>query len=97
MKELPTLIDIDVPESKHITVCGDVHGQFYDLLNIFKLNGLPSPSNPYLFNGAPLLPAPTLSCQINTHSQRLNSGRSLCDDDREATLGLLPKLTDSIP
>ena len=25
--------------------------QFYDLLNIFKLNGLPSPENPYLFNG----------------------------------------------
>jgi hypothetical protein len=25
--------------------------QFYDLLNIFALNGLPSPDNPYLFNG----------------------------------------------
>ena len=25
--------------------------QFYDLLNIFKLNGLPSRDNPYLFNG----------------------------------------------
>lgn len=51
MKGLPTLIDIEVPASKHITVCGDVHGQYYDLLNIFKLNGLPSDSNPYLFNG----------------------------------------------
>ena len=25
--------------------------QFYDLLNIFELNGLPSDDNPYLFNG----------------------------------------------
>ena len=25
--------------------------QYYDLCNIFSLNGLPSPDNPYLFNG----------------------------------------------
>uniref|UniRef100_A0AAY5F0C9 Serine/threonine-protein phosphatase n=1 Tax=Electrophorus electricus TaxID=8005 RepID=A0AAY5F0C9_ELEEL len=34
-----------------ITICGDTHGQYYDLLNIFELNGLPSLTNPYLFNG----------------------------------------------
>ena len=32
-------------------MCGDTHGQFYDLLNIFKINGNPSPTNRYLFNG----------------------------------------------
>jgi hypothetical protein len=49
---LPTVVDVPVPEGSHITVCGDVHGQFYDLLNIFELNGLPSDDHPYLFNGA---------------------------------------------
>jgi len=32
-------------------VVGDVHGQFFDLLRIFELEGMPSDSNPYLFNG----------------------------------------------
>lgn len=47
----PTLVDIDVPEGKKFTICGDIHGQYYDLMNIFELNGLPSEENPYLFNG----------------------------------------------
>ncbi|XP_022944343.1 serine/threonine-protein phosphatase 5-like [Cucurbita moschata] len=50
-KALPSLVDITIPEGKRLTVCGDIHGQFYDLLNIFELNGLPSEDNPYLFNG----------------------------------------------
>ncbi|XP_074662560.1 serine/threonine-protein phosphatase 5-like [Tubulanus polymorphus] len=49
--ELPSLVEIKVPEEKKFTVCGDIHGQFYDLMNIFELNGLPSEENPYLFNG----------------------------------------------
>uniref|UniRef100_A0A7S2SJK7 protein-serine/threonine phosphatase n=1 Tax=Rhizochromulina marina TaxID=1034831 RepID=A0A7S2SJK7_9STRA len=49
----PSLIDIELPktESPVVTVCGDTHGQFYDLLHIFELNGTPSPENPYVFNG----------------------------------------------
>jgi len=54
-KEMPSLMDISLPivggEKGHITVCGDTHGQYYDLLNIFEIGGFPSPQNPYLFNG----------------------------------------------
>lgn len=52
LRELPSLVDVPVPDDRHFTVCGDVHGQFYDLLHIWELNGLPGPDNPYLFNGA---------------------------------------------
>jgi serine/threonine-protein phosphatase 5 len=46
-----SLVRIPIPESK-LTICGDIHGQFADLQEIFKLNGLPnSKTNPYMFNG----------------------------------------------
>lgn len=51
LKTQPSLVEITVPEDAKFTVCGDIHGQFYDLLNIFEINGLPSTTNPYLFNG----------------------------------------------
>ena len=58
--QLSSLMEIGIPVTPpdhtpdaqpHITVCGDTHGQFYDVLNIFELNGHPHRNNPYLFNG----------------------------------------------
>ena len=46
-----TMTDVNIPEDTKLTVCGDTHGQFYDLMHIFQINGLPSPTNAYLFNG----------------------------------------------
>jgi serine/threonine-protein phosphatase 5 len=48
---IPNIYTVTVSQEKKITLCGDVHGQFFDLCNIFKINGEPSEDNPYLFNG----------------------------------------------
>ena len=47
----PTMVEMEVCDGDKLTVCGDTHGQFFDLLEIFRLNGFPSDSQYYLFNG----------------------------------------------
>ena len=52
MLETASLVDITIPDGAVLTVCGDIHGQFYDLLNILEnVSTLPSPKHLYLFNG----------------------------------------------
>mmetsp|Transcript_48116 Transcript_48116/g.112468 ORF Transcript_48116/g.112468 Transcript_48116/m.112468 type:complete len:488 (+) Transcript_48116:20-1483(+) len=51
LKRLPSVFDVPIPQGSSFSVCGDTHGQFYDLLNIFNINGWPGSENPYLFNG----------------------------------------------
>ncbi|WPH04250.1 serine/threonine-protein phosphatase t [Acrodontium crateriforme] len=47
----PTMVETTVKPDQKLTVCGDTHGQYFDLLEIFRLNGLPTDTHAYLFNG----------------------------------------------
>jgi len=40
-----------VPVLAPVVLCGDIHGQFQDLLEIFNIGGKKIPSNSYLFMG----------------------------------------------
>lgn len=46
LKEQPSLLELYPP----VNVCGDIHGQYYDLLRLFEHGGLPTNHN-YLFLG----------------------------------------------
>ncbi|TMW57085.1 hypothetical protein Poli38472_003010 [Pythium oligandrum] len=48
---LPTLQDLNLVQGEKLTVVGDLHGQLQDLFSIFSINGLPTQTNKYLFNG----------------------------------------------
>jgi serine/threonine-protein phosphatase 5 len=49
--EEATMVEMKIPDDVKLTVCGDTHGQYFDLMELFRLNGRPSEKHYYLFNG----------------------------------------------
>jgi hypothetical protein len=50
-KKLPNVTYIQFANAEKVTIVGDIHGQFKDLLHILDNSGWPSVTNKYLFNG----------------------------------------------
>ncbi|KAK5064660.1 hypothetical protein LTR84_000494 [Exophiala bonariae] len=46
-----TMVEMEVEPGTQLTICGDTHGQYFDLLEIFRLSGFPTEKHSYLFNG----------------------------------------------
>ncbi|KAH6892065.1 serine/threonine-protein phosphatase 5 [Thelonectria olida] len=46
-----TMVEVKIPDDVRLTVCGDTHGQYFDLMELFRRNGLPDDKHWYLFNG----------------------------------------------
>ncbi|RKF78870.1 Serine/threonine-protein phosphatase T [Golovinomyces cichoracearum] len=47
----PTMVEIEIDNGVQLTVCGDTHGQYFDLMELFRINGFPTEKHHYLFNG----------------------------------------------
>eukprot|EP00009_Paramoeba_aestuarina_P002413 CAMPEP_0201508452 /NCGR_PEP_ID=MMETSP0161_2-20130828/1822_1 /ASSEMBLY_ACC=CAM_ASM_000251 /TAXON_ID=180227 /ORGANISM="Neoparamoeba aestuarina, Strain SoJaBio B1-5/56/2" /LENGTH=491 /DNA_ID=CAMNT_0047903127 /DNA_START=77 /DNA_END=1548 /DNA_ORIENTATION=- len=76
MEKEKSIIYLDIPEEKpadgdntgtskegHVVVWGDIHGQYYDMLNILDKTGMPTPGRKLVFNGD-FVDRGSFSCEV---------------------------------
>eukprot|EP00611_Tribonema_gayanum_P005063 TRINITY_DN1431_c0_g1_i2.p1 TRINITY_DN1431_c0_g1~~TRINITY_DN1431_c0_g1_i2.p1 ORF type:complete len:295 (+),score=102.54 TRINITY_DN1431_c0_g1_i2:117-887(+) len=52
LKAMPNVMHVPIDSNTEtVTVVGDLHGQFVDLIHLLNTNGMPSPTHKYIFNG----------------------------------------------
>ena len=51
LRALPNVVRFDVPAGQEMCIVGDLHGQYEDLMHIFRTHGFPAADRPFLFNG----------------------------------------------
>ncbi|KAL0248543.1 hypothetical protein GEMRC1_003779 [Eukaryota sp. GEM-RC1] len=51
LSALPNVVEAELPKDCKVVLVGDIHGQFYDLLQILQINGYPADDVAYVFNG----------------------------------------------
>ncbi|CAB3998463.1 serine threonine- phosphatase with EF-hands 2-like, partial [Paramuricea clavata] len=51
LRDFPNVRKTTTSITNQITICGDLHGSYEDLMIIFEKNSAPSCDNPYIFNG----------------------------------------------